>query len=126
MEFILMSSIMFGNLRIKNLCSDAVEACLKIRAVYADREYIDIRFDDVYYHQFDKKQLGSTILFAQELSFNELLNLSNFNLAEKLLSEFSYADTVFLSKLEQRGYKFYLHYIDENSERLVIAKSCLF
>lgn len=121
-----MGSILFGNIRIKNIYSDAIEGCLNIHALYSGREYIDIRYDGVYYNQFEEKHIGSTILFAQSLSLNELCRLSERDLLKKILTEFAYADTNFLVELEQKGYNFYVNYINENAECIVIAKNCKF
>lgn len=114
--------ILFANMRIKQIIADTTEGTLCMRALYDEREYCNMRYDNVYYSQLDDKAVGRTIFLAEKLTFPEFRQSGSRDSMAVLVAECGAGNVEFLGELDRRGYNLFVHYLGKAAELLVIAK----
>lgn len=115
-------NVLFSNVYIRRVVTDAAVGGLHLRGLYAQREYVDVVFLDVFYSQLGEGLAGSTITLAEELSLEELGEDRHAGCLARFYAECADADTLFLKGLVSRGYRFFTHYVGKTEEYLVVAK----
>lgn len=114
--------MMYGNLLVKQVSADAAEGVLRIKALYDEREYCNILYEDVFYSQIDERAAGLRISLAERVSLADYRRTGPREAVTALLMECGAGSEVFLSRLTSRGYSLFVHYAGEASELLVVAK----
>lgn len=114
--------IMFANMCVKRIASDTAEGTVRMKALYDEREYCNIRYDNVYYSQLDDKAVGRVILLAEKLTLPEFHKSGSRDNMAVLLAECGDGNEEFLQELDGRGYYLFVHYLGKAAELLVIAK----
>lgn len=114
--------MMYGNLLVKQVSADTVGGVLRIRALYDEREYRNILYEDVFYSQIDERAAGLWISLAEQISLADYRRTGQRDAVAALLTECGAGSEVFLSRLSSRGYSLFVHYAGKASELLVVAK----
>lgn len=115
--------MMFGNVRVRGVKLDAAKGALWLRAVYDEREYMDIVYRDVFYTQLNEACAGISITLAQRADAAELKLARHRCGVLRLMQECGCSSHLVLDEMESRGYRFYAHYAGRDEEYLVIARA---
>lgn len=114
--------MLFGNVRIRQVNMDAANGVLLLRTIYDEREYMDVRYHDVFYAQFDESCKNVFITLAQRTDAAELGHTRHVGSIRSMMQDCQCTSPLVLEELENRGYHFYTHYAGRDEEYLVIAK----
>ncbi|MDR1559821.1 MAG: hypothetical protein LBS84_09030 [Clostridiales bacterium] len=113
--------MLYGNVRIRKIRNTANGDGLRIKVLYAEREYQDIYYDDVFFSQIDESCLGLDILYAEEVTVTEML-AKRYDCVTRFIMSNGKGDAV-LSELKDTGFRFFINYLSRRQEYLVVAKS---
>lgn len=114
--------MLFGNVRIRQVKVDAASGVLLLRAIYDEREYMDVVYQDVFYTQLDESCINVSITLAQRTDAAELKNARHSRSIRRMMKDCQCSSPLVLEEMENRGYHFYMHYAGRDEEYLVIAK----
>lgn len=114
--------MLFGNVRIRLVNMDAAAGVLLLRAVYDEREYMDVVYQDVFYTQLDESCKNVFITIAQREDAAELAHTRHAGSIRRMMRDCQCTSSFVLEELENRGYRFYTHYAGRDDEYLIIAK----
>ena len=114
--------MLFGNVRIRQVNANAASGALLLRAIYDEREYMDVVYHDVFYAQFDESCKNVFVTLAQRVDAAELGHVRHAGSVRRMMSDCQCTSSLVFEELENRGYHFYTHYAGRDDEYLVIAK----